>query len=346
MSDAYVSGGVSDADRIRRLDLAVTVVIWALLLGLVGLGGVFFMTYQANQRAEGSSSPAQRALRGLEQLVKQNPNSAAARVRLGEAYAAAGLEKQAVANLKAAIKLDSKHTGAYLDLGMIAMGQNEPKAAKGYFQKVLELTATDDMEGVNQRREQAYFYLGQIAVGQKDWETAIENLKAALRIKKDSSDAYYFIAVAYRGLEDENNAKKSLDIALAFDPNYAAAHYELGKLYKDQGHEASAAVEFREALKLNPKGYQAREALKKLGPAGPAAKRAVDAFKAGNLAEAEKQALLATAIDPDDVSTHLLYARVLEQMGDKKGALNRYERVKELDPNNAEVAQAIKRLGG
>lgn len=345
MTDHAVDTTVVETKAPRGLDLTLTITVWLLAIALLSLMGVFAYTVYATRQEAALSSPTQRAMKGLEDLVKKNPNSAPARVRLGEAYAAVGMNDAAVQSLKAAIKIDPKHSGAYFDLGMVSMAMTEPKAAASYFQKVLELTAGGD-SGVQDRREQCYFYLGQIAVGDKRWDDAVGFLKSALRIHSDSADSYYFLAIAYEGLNDKDKAVKSLLTGLAFDPTYPAAHYELGRIYASQGHEASAAIEFRTALDHNPAGTQAADELKKFGAADPHITRAEAALAAGKLAEAETQGLEASAIDPSNVRAELVLARTFEREGDKTNALARYKRLKELDPQNAVADQGIQRLSG
>lgn len=337
---------IRNLDRRRRgIDIALTVAIWVLVVAVLGLGGFLGYGVWNSRQSEGNSNPALRAIRGLEDLVRKNPNNADARVRLGEAYATAGMYREASNSLQQALKLNPKHSGAYFDLGMVMMAQTQPRVAAGYFQKVLDLTASGD-SSVAERREQALFYLGQIAVGDKRWNDAVQYLKAALRTRQDASDTYYFLAVAYEGLKDLSNAQKNLSIALAFDPKYAAAHYELGRVYRQSGREASAAVEFRTALDLAPLNKVPLTDLRSFPPAAQVYASAQKAFTAGDMATAESLGLETVAIDPTYVQGHLLLARVFEKQGDKKGAISRYQKVEALDPSNPDAPAAIKRLGG
>src|SRR5579859_341721 len=48
-------------------------------------------------------------------------------------------------------------------------------------------------------------------------------------------------------------------------PRYATAHEWLGRLYESKGEKESAAIEYRSALKLEPKNRTARESLRRLG---------------------------------------------------------------------------------
>lgn len=61
--------------------------------------------------------------------------------------------------------------------------------------------------------------------------------------------------------------------------------------------------------------------------------------------EARRAYQLAIVDSPFIVESHLGLARVLEETGDRKGALQEYEAAAEFDPGNPEIEAAIERLG-
>ena len=335
------TGGGFSSDRVDAL-LRWSIV--AILAAVLGLGGLFAYTVWQARRDESASTPAGRAIQDLKARVKATPNNADLRVRLGEALASSGLYKDAVEQLRAATKLNPKHDGAYLDLGILALEQKQPKTAEGYFQKVIELTA-GDMEGVNQRRETAYFYLGSIALDARRYEDAVANLKAALRVRRDTSDTYYLLAQAYKGLDRKDAAMKQLEAALAFDPNYAEAHYLMGQIYLEEGDKINAAEHFRIAAEQAPDQDLPQEALAGLGTAEDAVSKGREDLKAKRYEKAIDSALLARALDPKYVPAVVLHAEAAEASGETSAAVNAYRRLLELEPNNAQAAAGLKRLG-
>ena len=148
----------------QRTDAIFRIVIVALIAGVIGLGALLGYTVWQGRQEELTATPAQRAIKELQAAVKAAPNSAATRVRLGEALAAAGFFGPATEQLASAVKLDKNHTGAYLDLGVISMEQKQYGPAEKYFTKVIELTQNTQFEAMNERREQALFHLGEIAL--------------------------------------------------------------------------------------------------------------------------------------------------------------------------------------
>jgi len=305
----------------ERTDAIIKIVIVALVAGVLGLGALLGYTVWQGRQEELTATPAQRAIKDLEAAVKKAPNSAATRVRLGEALAAAGSLKPAAEQLAIAIKLDKKHTGAYLDLGIISMEGKEYGPAEKYFTKVVELTQNTQFEAMNSRREQALFHLGEIALSQKRYEDAAGFFKGAIRIRKDASDTYYLLAQSLRGLGEDDAALKQLDAALAFDPNYPEAHYLYGVILLEKGDKINAAVHLRKAADLAPEQKQPEEALKKLGSAKDALKAGRQLLADGNKSGAVDQALLATILDPSSTDATLFYVEALLAKNDKPGAI-------------------------
>lgn len=301
-----------------RTDIALRVVTYVLIIGVLLVAGAFGVSVYRNYQEERAATPAQRALIDLEKVVRKNPNNAAARVRYGEALASAGLFKEATTQLEAAVKIDKTHTGAWLDLGVIAMQNDERAAAEKYFTQVVELTAGSQFEDINNRREQALFHLGEIALDAKRYEDALGFFKAATRIRRDASDSYYLMAQAYRGLDQDNAALEQLDAALMFDPNYPEAHFLYGEIMLDRGDRINAAVHLRKAADLAPAAGPPQEALEKLGSAKEAIAEGRDALKAKDFDKAIDAALLARALDPESVEAAIFHAEAAQAKGDKK----------------------------
>jgi len=329
----------------ERTDTIFRIVIIALVAGVIGLGALLGYSVWQGRQEELTATPAQRAIKDLEKSVKAAPNSAATRVRLAEALAAAGSLKQANEQLAIAVKLDKNHTGAYLDLGIIAMEQKQLGRAEKYFNKVVELTQNTQFEAMNSRREQALFHLGEIALAQKRYEDAVGFFKGAIRIRKDASDTYYLLAQSLRGMGEDEAAVKQLDAALAFDPNYPEAHYLYGVILLSQGDKINAAVHLRKAADLAPERKQPVDELKKLGTAEDAIKSGRELLADGKKQAALDQALLARALDPKSVAATIFYADVLVAQDSKPAAIKALKEAAVSEPANKELQSKLAELG-
>lgn len=326
-------------------DGVLRIVIIVLVSAVIGLGALLGYSVWQGRQAEMTATPAQRAIKDLEAAVRKSPNSAAARVRLGEAFAAAGQLKPAAEQFEIAVKLDKNHTGAYLDLGIIAMENEEYGPAEKYFTKVVELTQATQFEAMNERREQALFHLGEIALEQRRYEDAAGYFKGAIRIRKDASDTYYLLAQSLRGMGEDAAAIKQLNAALAFDPNYPEAHYLYGMILLDQGDKINAAIHLRKAADLAPEQDQPAAALKRLGSSKQAVTDGRAQLESGKIKAAIETALLATALDPENTDAIIFHADALKANGDTAGAKKVLKAALVNQPDDSDLKNKLAELG-
>ncbi|MBI5232602.1 MAG: tetratricopeptide repeat protein [Coriobacteriales bacterium] len=328
----------------QKLDTVLYSVVGVLLVAVLGLGVYFGYSVYRDRKAAENSTPALRVVNQMREAVKKSPNDSVLRVRLGEALAAAGDAQGAIEQLNAALKIEPKHTGAYLDLGLLAVSRSRPSEAKNYFEKVIDLTEGSDYEAINQRREVALYNLGVIALSEQEYEQAIGHFKAALRIRKDASDTYFYLARALDQSGETDEAMQTLENSLAFDPNFAQANYFMGELYLRKGDKVNASYHLAKAAKVAPEAKEPARELKKLGTSDEWIKRAQQSLKAEDLDAALDAALIATNLDPESFVAQKTHAEVILAKGNKKEALEVYRKAAKLDPDDAEVKAAIKKL--
>lgn len=340
---------VSSASPLRRsdrIDRILTFVTLGLVVAVLGVGAYLGWAIYTTTINERTATPALRVIDDLKNNVRRAPNSAPLRVRLGEAYAAAGMNVQAKEQFVSAVQIDKKHVGAWLDLGLVAMEERKFQAAQGYFQKVYDLTqASTTQQSVDSPQETALFNLGVIAVEQRRYEDAVGYLKGALRIRRDASDTYFYLAKAYIGLDTPDKAAEMLKISTTFDPQFAEAQYTYGVLFAKQHDDLNAAEHLRQAADLAPKSNQlAQQALAKLGKAEDRVAQAKKLLASGDKKKALEQARIAYALDPSNLEAVKLTAGLQMQTGDKSSALDTYRAAEKLAPKDREVLDAIKRL--
>ena len=87
---------------------------------------------------------------------------------------------------------------------------------------------------------------------------ALDQLRAALRIKPRYPEAYANLGVACGALGLTEQARGYLTQALALNPQFAEAHYNLGVSHATAGDLEAAAGAFTEAVRLNPGSASAR----------------------------------------------------------------------------------------
>jgi tetratricopeptide (TPR) repeat protein len=319
------------------LNIALAVLILAALAGIVYFG---YSVYRDRQ-SDLATSAAGRLAGLLRAQVRQNPNDAVLRVRLGEALGGMGKYSEATGQFNAALKIDPKHLGAYLDLGIVALAAKNPDAAEGYFKKVIDLTDASEYRAVSTPREVALYNLGKIALDKKSYGDAAGFFKAALFIRKDASDTYYYLAKSLQGMGEIDGAIQQLDLGLAFDPGYAEAHYLLGQLYKEKKDDVNASYHFAQAAELAPDADPPREAVEAFGPVAGWIDKARKALAAGDREAALTAILVARNLDAKSFEAAKLHGEVLVSRGNLKDALDVYRQASALDSTNAEVKAQI-----
>jgi len=325
----------------RRLDTGLNVTLVLLLLAVVGLAAWFGYTVWLNQQSQELTNAPTRVIKGLESQVRKAPNDAVLRVRLGEAFGAAGKYPQAIEQFNAALKIDPNHVGAYLDLGMVAMLTNNDDKAITYMKKVVELTEEATFTQVDERRENALYNLGMITLRQQEYEQAAGYFKAALRIRKDASDTYLNLARALRGLGDYDSAVSNLEFALAFDPGFAEAHYTLGQVYEQKGDKVNASYHYFQAANLEPEAELPQEALATFGEPASWVPKADKQLADGAIEEALDSALIARNLDPKSVEAVKVHSKVLIARNDFADALEVLRKGLEIDAKDASLLAAI-----
>lgn len=326
-----------DLDRILKYAIAV------LAVTLVAFTGYFGWTVYQDRISSQYSTPAWRVIRVLREQVRENPNNAVLRVRLGEAYASAGRDKDAIEQFNAALVIEPKHIGAFMSLGQLAMYNKRYVEAEGYFQQVLEITADDQMATGSDRREVALYQLGVIAMQEKRYEDAIGLFKSALRIRKDASDSYYFLALAFDGIGEADEAIRQLEVAVAFDPSFSQAHYYLGQLHTRAGDDVKAARHYALAIQADPEATEPREAVVRFGDPREMLEEA-KGLAEKDPEKALEKASIAFYLLPGEAEAAAFRAELLEAAGDKATALDMYRTAARLAPEDEGFAAAVERL--
>lgn len=328
----------------QALDRWLNIAMSALVIAIVGFAAFFGYTVWADYQKHQLTNAPMRVIAALKDQVRHSPNDVVLRVRLGEAFGSAGMYPEAVEQLNAALQIDPKHMGAYLDLGMVAMLTDENAKAEEYFKKVLEISETAGYTNVDSRRENAMYNLGRLKLDQQQYEEAAGYFKGALRIRKDASDTYVGLARALRGLDDVDGAIENAEIAIDFDPSFAEAHYLLGQLFQQKGDDVNASARFYEAARLEPDGDEAQEALAGYGPASDWVARATKSLEEGDVEAALTSALVARNLDPADVVPVRLHTKILIEREDVKGAIEVARQGLALKKNDPELTKQLTSL--
>ena len=176
------------------------------------------------------------------------PFTAETRFAAGQLAEAQGNLDNAIAQYKAALKLNPKHLDAMFRLGWVDVQARQYDDAIATFQRYLKAT-NNSVQGYNN------LALAYEAAGR--FEDAEQNYKAGIARDPQFQGCRlnYGLMLARRGQVDPAIAQLSAVLAPA------AVHYNLGSVCEQQGRTEEAKAYYRKALELDPKLHDARARL-------------------------------------------------------------------------------------
>ena len=183
----------------------------------------------------------------IEQLTKEQPNSAPLHFLLGQSYRAAGPElpadaQRAEAALRRAVEIDPDFVPAYTALAEVYFGTQQPDRAIGEYKKITERRPDDYV---------SYRNIGMIEAGRGQLDAAAEYYRRVLSIRPDEPVAANNLAALYADHEKgnpEEAIRLAQDVVRRYpnEPGFADTlgwvYYRRG-LYRDSVEQLKRAVE-------------------------------------------------------------------------------------------------------
>ncbi len=183
----------------------------------------------------------------IEQLAREQPNSAPVQYLLGQSYRAASQQdaadpQKAEAALRRAVELDPDFVAAYTALAEVYFGTQQPDRAIGEYKKITERRPDDFV---------AFRNIGLIEAGRNNLDAAAEYYRRVLSIRPDEPVAANNLAALY-GDHGKGNPEEAIrlaqDVARRFpnEPGFADTlgwvYYRRG-LYRDSVEQLKRAVD-------------------------------------------------------------------------------------------------------
>lgn len=166
--------------------------------------------------------------------------------------------QEGITHLEKAVTIYPKFLEAQLSLGASYMDLHRWEDAEGALRRVLEL----DPNTAN-----AYFGLGEIYLAKRKYSDAERSLQAGLAIEDRSWRGHLALGRLYWNKNNLAAAGKQVGLAIQLNPEFPEAHLLAGNILLRAQKREDALSEFKEYLRLAPKGEfaaQAREAVRKL----------------------------------------------------------------------------------
>lgn len=276
----------------------------------------------------------------LDEIVKNHPADVKARVLLGGALADSGKHEDAIAQFKEAVRLQPSDAEAQAGLGTVLLETGDVSGATEHLDRALKIL------GHVPGAAYTFYVRARIYSRQGDMKDAAALLTEAVSLRPDLASAWSDLGLARQALLDDAGALQAFRHAEQLNPRDPVAQYRLGNEYLREHQTQLALKHLEAAYRLDPQDQSTLNALQMaLGRAGKAQEaEAVRRKLAALLAArdlANQKAVSAIQINNEGAE--------LEKEGDLPGALRKYRKALQLDPQHVGIrvnyAIALLRLG-
>ncbi len=262
------------------------------------------------------------------------------RKEVGDLLRPAGAEGEGL--VEVLLDLDDAVAGTGGEAGEGAKGAGEGKASKG--SKEGEAKDVDELvpyrpkerpprEPGDVDRARAHHALGRALYVAGDAAAAVEELRAAAKVRPDVDGLQRDLGIALRDLGDHRAAAEAFQLAAGHALDDESPRGLLGMSLLDAGDVRAADRAFDEAIGVAP-GY----ALAWLG-------KGLVMMRRDRPKKAVRYLTEAARLDPRLPDVRLALSRALEAVGDREGAVREARRALTADPERAEAVEMLERLG-
>lgn len=219
-------------------------------------------------RAQHEAGRFEEAEQGYDRILSAAPDHAEALHFKGLAAHQRGDHARAITLMRAAIALDGRHFGWYINLGNVLLLADQAEAAGEAYEQALRLAP---------ERADIHNNLGVFQNERGRLGEAESTLRRALALDPDKAEIHANLGRVLLRLSRNEEARNCLDEALRLDPELTMARPLLGLIYRRLGRPDAAAQVYRDWLARDPGDPTARHHL--AGCSGEAVpQRAADAY--------------------------------------------------------------------
>jgi tetratricopeptide (TPR) repeat protein len=182
------------------------------------------------------------------EVLKRDPNNAAAHYRLGVVSDRLGATEAALKSYQEALRLNpgmpearQALQGYYVTQGVMFRRNNQSDEAIHAFQQALSY---------NPDSASAHFELGQEFEQRKQFDEAISAYQESIKRDANNSGPHIRLAAIYSTQGRQEQAIHELQEVLRLNPNDPEAHYGLGVAYNAQGQREQAIASLKQAVRF------------------------------------------------------------------------------------------------
>jgi len=268
------------------------------------------------------------AIAELKRAIKINPQAPSYHANLGEILRQSGNLDEASEALNTATKLDPNNAQALNNLGIIHYEKRSFKKAVEFYQRAL---------AINPKMAEALNNLGNASRMTGDIDGALHAYQEALTQRAVYPEVYNNLGTLLQQDKRPEEAEHALRKAIQQNPQYIEAHNNLAQLLSGQKNEVEALRVLGEALKFAPENVQTLLLTARIQ------------LRRNNLQAAEQAARLALKQEPENAEGLIVLGQVLHETDRYDEALEVLDRALKKAPENPEALNfygvALKSVG-
>lgn len=177
-------------------------------------------------------------------LAMTAPDSARMHQLMAHELARQAKDDAAIANYRAALKLDPQRADIHYELAEMLFTQSSAAAQAEAEKEYKAALAANPFDEKSECR------LGDIAMRRSETKAAIAHYERALEMQPDDAAAIFGVGKALMTTHERQQALPYLERAAQMEPFDAATHYRLGVLYRELGRSDDSKRELAEFEKL------------------------------------------------------------------------------------------------
>lgn len=201
---------------------------------------------QAQKALQDRDYPA--AERGFKEVLKADPQSAAAYINLGVVYMRENRLDPAIAALESGKKLAPNIPGVDLNLGLAHYRKSDYPKAAPYFANVVKAVPATEPTGV-----QARYLLGMSHFMNDDYLETVQALEPIFKDEQDDIDYLFVLGICYGKLKRTSDSQRTFARLVETGGDTPHLHLLLGKAYLDLYDDHKAQAELEKAVAADPK---------------------------------------------------------------------------------------------
>jgi len=258
------------------------------------------------------------ALRGYQGLLEKEPNNAQLLRLIAMVYWAQGAVQKTQMFLQQAINIQPDDPVLLSNWGMLWHSLGDVEKAIDIYQRALSLTPSSGV----------YCNLGSAFAGRQEWNLAGQAFRNAITLDEECWTAWWHLTVVHRENKEYSQAQDCLQV---LEENLG----DSAQLSNEQGLLAFAKEEWREAQRY----FQ--QALRQT-PTSEAEIYCNLALALREEGETNSEIIFqylekALELEPDYANSYIHFALLLEQEGEKQGAIGTMEYAAQRFPNNIDI---------